>query len=578
LNRQTPTPISSRLSTAVLTIALASGAAYAQPPGNTSNNGGPHTTDEPEQMAGLGSWQTQALVTVGDEGSQTDPNGPAGADVNLNKFDYRFPGIPDGMGAFQLDSKTVRVLINHEFSSSRGYAYPLESGAMLTGARVSYIDINVNNRKVVGMGPAYHTIYNRAGLEVDEASDLAFNGLNRLCSANLFDAGDFGLEDTVFLTGEETGGGSEWALDVARGDLWAAPMMGLAAWESATMLDDKESGKVVVLIGDDRGLAPLLLYVGQKGAEPATGPYDPSDFLVRNGLGLGNLYVWVADNGDETTSEFNGTGNSRSGKFVKITHFDPGQAGAPGFDALGFVTQAAQDALADAEDHFEFSRPEDVATDPNDPTRAVLASTGRSSQAPDDKWGTTYLIDVDLENADLSVALDNPALETISADVHIVYDGDDCGSGNGSSGGVGDCAGGQFADPDDGLRSPDNLDWADDGMIYLQEDRSYSQFGLTSGEEASIWQLDPTTGLLTRIGQMDRSAVATGQTDTDPNDLGDWESSGILDVTQFFGNKGDEIVLIGNTQAHSLRGGLIAGESTDDDNLVQGGQIFLMTQ
>jgi hypothetical protein len=571
---------------AVAIAASLAGAAFAGPRyGGAANNGGPHQTDEPEQTVGLGSWATDAIITVGDEGSQTDPNGSVGTDVNLEKFGYRFPGIPDGMGAFPLNKKTVRMVVNHEFRSAQGYPYRLANGAELTGARVSYFDVDRNNRKVTGMGLAYDAIYNRAGDEVGSPSDLIGGGLNRLCSANLFEAGEFGLEDTIFFTGEETGGGTEWALDVAAHDLWAAPMMGLAAWESVTLLENFDSNKVVALIGDDRGGAPLLLYVGEKGAEPASGPYKPSDFLIRNGLGLGNLYVWVADNGDLSPADFNQTGDSRDGRFVKIMHFAPSNANAPGWDELGFADQDTQDALADAVGKFAFSRPEDVATNPDNGTQAVMASTGRSSLFPDDKWGTTYLVDVDLESEKLSLDLDDAGLDEIAANVKILYAGDDCGSGNGSVGGVGDCAGGQFSDPDFGLRSPDNLDWADDGFIYLQEDRSYGEFGDTSGEEASIWRMDPQEGLLTRIAQMDRSALPTGQEDIDPTDLGDWESSGILDVTELFGSKGDEIVLIGNTQAHSLREGLIGNSDlpgdnpeSDDSNLVQGGQIWFLTR
>ena len=75
----------------------------------------------------------------------------------------------------------------------------------------------------------------------------------------------------------------------------------------------------------------------------------------------------------------------------------------------------------------------------------------------------------------------------ITAKLDILYDGDDAGAG-------------QFEGSDFGLRSPDNLDWADDGFIYVQEDRSTSNFGQTSGEEASIWRLDPNSGELLRVG------------------------------------------------------------------------------
>ena len=191
---------------------------------------------------------------------------------------------------------------------------------------------------------------------------------------------------------------------------------------------------------------------------------------------------------------------------------------------------------------FLFSRPEDVATNPNDHTEIVMGSTGRPNLFPQDSWGTTYTFKNDLT--------------ALTAEATVLYDGDVAPG---------------FAGPDFGLRSPDNLDWADDGNIYLQEDRSIGAFCDTSMEEASIWQLDPNNGnQLTRIAQMDRSVVVpAGVTDGDPTDCGDWESSGILDVTELFGS--EERLFILNTQAHSIRDGIIATE-----NLVQGGQLIFL--
>lgn len=74
---------------------------------------------------------------------------------------------------------------------------------------------------------------------------------------------------------------------------------------------------------------------------------------------------------------------------------------------------------------------------------------------------------------------------------------------------------------------------------------------------------------------MDRSAVPFGQVDTDPTDLGDWESSGVLDVTDFFGAQGERLLFL-NVQAHSVRsesGGPIAS-----GNLEQGGQFLFMSK
>jgi hypothetical protein len=74
---------------------------------------------------------------------------------------------------------------------------------------------------------------------------------------------------------------------------------------------------------------------------------------------------------------------------------------------------------------------------------------------------------------------------------------------------------------------------------------------------------------------MNRAAVAPeGSTDGDPDDLGDWESSGIIDVTRLFkSDDADDTLLMGVVQAHSIRDGVIA-----DEDLVQGGQIIFLEQ
>ena len=380
---------------------------------------------------------------------------------------------------------------------------------------------------------------------VDDPADLEFMGINRLCSAQYFEAHQFGdgigLEDGLFFTGEETGGGTEFVLDPDTNELWAVPWMGRAAWESVTELNTGTTDKVAILIGDDRGGAPLLLYVGEK--------QEGGTLLERNGLVGGKLYVWAADSGETTPEEFNGTFESRTGTWVEIDIHDESLAGTDGYDEFGFATQETQDALAEAAGAFKFSRPEDVATNPNDGTEAVFASTGRGRLFPSDDWGTTYKVNVDFNDIDAG---------DITATLDVLYDGDDAGAG-------------QFEGPDFGLRSPDNLEWADDGYIYLQEDRSTGEFGETSGEEASIWKLDPTTGELTRVAQMNRNAVRPiGVTDGDPTDIGDWESSGITDVSTLF-DEDPGTLFIFDVQAHSLRDGVI-----ETEGLVQGGQLSLL--
>ncbi|MFZ4634994.1 MAG: alkaline phosphatase PhoX, partial [Saprospiraceae bacterium] len=486
-------------------------------------------TSAPAQLKGLADWTTSPLFTVGEQVGTYYPT-----------------GILDGVGARKLADGTIRAYVNSELGASAGYTYQLANGTSLKGGRVSYFDIDPATRQIISSGLGYKAIVDRAGVVVTSATQInesanTVNGLDRLCSASLFKAGQYGLVDDIFFTGEETGDGQEFALDVVNDTLYCLPWLGRAAWENVTLIETGTTNKVAILVGDDRAGAPMLLYVGDKNFA------NDGSFLDRNGLNHGKLYVWVADNGNLSVQQFNGTGNSLTGTFKEIAYYNPALAGTPGYDAQGFATQATQDALGDALGAFSFSRPEDLATNPANGRQVVLASTGRDPDFPADKWGTTYIWD--FKTTDLT---------KVTANVRILYAGDDAGAG-------------QFAGPDYGLRSPDNLDWSDNGLIYINEDRSFSGFGQTSGQEASLWEANPSTGKLTRIAQMDRTAIPAGQTDGSPADLGNWESSGTVDVSDLFGAT-DEVLFLVVTQAHSLNGGPIAANT-----LVEGGQLLVMS-
>jgi serralysin len=506
-------------------------------------------TTQPSQVKGLNGYTIDPIFTVGDKIGNYVPT-----------------GIPDGIGAYSLNDNTVRLLVNSEIGNTVGYRYTLKNGLSLPGSRISTFDVDKRTFQIVNSSLSFDTIINRRGEVVDNAADLENAGINRLCSGSLFEANQFGagigLVDRIFMAGEETNNGTQFALDTATNTLHAVPWFGRAQWENVTQLNTNTTDKVAFIIGDDTNNAPLYIYVGNKNSR------NDGSFLDRNGLADGKLFVWVADDASNPTDAielssvtFKGSGNSTGGRFVEIDHYDLARAGTAGYDADGFATQARQNELATAVNAFRFSRPEDVATNPLDGTQAVLASTGVSTL--DDVWGTTYRIDVDFNNINAG---------DITARIDILYDGND-------------------ADKRDfGLRSPDNLDWADDGKIYINEDRAIGPlFGANSGLESSIFTLDPSAvnpaATLTRIAQIDRTALPAGQTDPSPTDIGNWETSGILDVSTLFGNRPGEL-LVFDVQAHSLRNGSIItatnidgngdGTITAAENLVEGGQLSFL--
>jgi hypothetical protein len=118
-------------------------------------------------------------------------------------------------------------------------------------------------------------------------------------------------------------------------------------------------------------------------------------------------------------------------------------------------------------------------------------------------------------------------------------------------------------------------------LCAVQEDRSFGEF-CVNGEEASIWALDPEdTSTPERIYQVNRSAqLPPGQIDILPDDCGNWETSGIIDVTDLFDKNthGCDLLLLANSQAHSVRGEFDSNGDlfVDGLNLEQGGQIFFL--
>ena len=131
-------------------------------------------------------------------------------------------------------------------------------------------------------------------------------------------------------------------------------------------------------------------------------------------------------------------------------------------------------------------------------------------------------------------------------------------------------------------------------MIYVQEDEaeestlSGDEFlfgdGAVNQNEAGIVKIDPNTGDITRIANIDRSVVLDGSitdptdaVDVDAGNAGEWESSGILDVSELFGLEGGELFLA-TVQAHGIEDqtDFNADSRINDGDLVEGGQLVFI--
>jgi hypothetical protein len=541
-------------------------------------------------VAGAGTFDGTMLKDV-DGGSALKissliTNGEFTNGLNPGDSVYAPIGIFDGMGAYANGDGTYTLLVNNELAADRGYGYQLEGvQGVFTGARIaSYkVDVDIDNKasngyqsRVISGGLAYDRIFDRSGsqiTDVDQLSAIAtedLDGFKRFCSANLVEALSFGggrgFSDRIYLVGEEEfagDGGSFFALDVNDRSLHQVAGFGKGTWESATAIDTGNPNTVAVLLFDDAN-APLYLWVGTKSTDPN------ASFLERNGLAesSGSLYTFVADLADTglpglNSQDLQGLGLNApvGGQWVNLETLNPNYAALGAGDLRTLAVNAGA---------IQLSRIEDGEVNPLNGKQAAFVSTGTTAFDKGDLYGNVYTLD--FTNAfDASGQLKAGVNLT---DLRVIYDGD------------------RLVDPTTGLRNPDNLTWSPDGFIYLQEDRangggSNIANGNFGAAEASIWKLDPNdfdlvTGqaLSERWAQIDRTAVPTAYGQSQPsfagldtNGVGNWESSGIIDVSALYGATAGTYFLA-NIQAHSLGGGNIGGANY----LVEGGQIDLIQQ
>jgi hypothetical protein len=108
--------------------------------------------------------------------------------------------------------------------------------------------------------------------------------------------------------------------------------------------------------------------------------------------------------------------------------------------------------------------------------------------------------------------------------------------------------------------------------------------GAANPNEAGIVRINPNSGQLQRIANIDRDvvldasiAVPTNAVDVDAGDAGEWESSGILDVSKLFG-KGNGTLFLMDVQAHGIedQDQFNPDSRISDFDLREGGQLLIL--
>jgi hypothetical protein len=341
-----------------------------------------------------------------------------------------------------------------------------------------------------------------------------------------------GFAAPVFLTGEETvdgpHGGIVLGIDAASGTVAELPWLGAFRHENQVVIPGFPS-KTVLLLTDDNALASeLYLYVA-----------DNPDGVLR---GRGQLYVFRADGGATTADIAKGT--RLTGRFIPIDR-------AVASDATA-LQRSVEGAGA-----FRFVRLEDATHDRATPGAVYFVDTGDDASPnvatptgePLSKNGRLYHMQLD------------PSDPTVVTSLQVLLDGD---------------AG-------DDLRNPDNIDATETTIMILEDLNWYNRFWNldgTAGADAYgnpvLWgdveerapgrvlAYDVESGAVTVVARIDQSD-APGRLVDIGYEGGAWESSGIIDASDFFG-PGAWLL---DVQAHTARVPQFRGVD-------EGGQLLLL--
>ena len=328
-------------------------------------------------------------------------------------------------------------------------------------------------------------------------------GYRSLCSASL--AGpDVGFDAPVFLTGEESTDGPHGGMALAI-DALEGRVTELP-WLGKFAHENQ-----VVVPGFEGKTVVLATEDNSQGSQLYMYVADsPADLLA----GKGQLFVFKAD--DATGTADIAKGDELSGSFIPIDQAD-------NVDAPTLETTVRGDGA------FTFIRLEDLTYDRTYPSTIYFTDTGDDGAPNLAADGTPLSLNGRLYQMTL-----DPADPTNVTSLTVLLDGD---------------AG-------DDIHNPDNID-ADAYSIMLQED--------TSARVARILEYSIYDGTLTPVATLDQS---DSDELVDPGDEpGAWESSGIINVSRFFGAG----AWLADVQAHSRMEPQFGGQD-------QGGQLLLIRE
>jgi len=397
---------------------------------------------------------------------------------------YRMAGIPDGLGAYDNNDGTFTLLMNHELSNAAGVVRA--HGGI--GAFVSKWIINKSNLSIVSGSDLITSVYGWDTTTQSSNTSTGAFSFNRFCSADLpavsayYNAGTgLGTQERLFMHGEEGGATGYQLATVASGPnsgkayilgkfnvtTNGSGLTGIGAWENA-LANPYQQNKTIVVGTNDGGTGVMnnsvAVYVGTK--------TNTGSEVDRAGLTNGTLkFVNVTGSAVEIVNTT-----------TRATNITSGAA----FTLSGTTSTT-------------FSRPEDGAWDPTNPSKFYFATTDRLDQVADGigtqigrsrLWRLNF---TDITNPDLGGTID------------LLLDGTE------------------------GQNMMDNIGFDNYGHIMLQEDPG------NAAHNAKIWQYTIATDSLKQITKHDPARFGDIGVPATAPFTQDEETSGIIDVSDILG-------------------------------------------
>jgi len=277
-------------------------------------------------------WKIHTLMSVGD---------------HFTKNNYRFVGIPDGLGTTKENNSKVKIYMNHEIANDKGI---LRSHGG-KGAFVSQWTLDLNSLKITSGEDLIKNVmtWNRD----KKIFEVSLNeNINRLCSADLPEKSAFydsknkkGFDGRIFMSGEEDReGGRAFAHIISgkeKGTSYELPYLGRFSWENVVAHANTKD-KTIVMGMDDNKEGQIYLYMGNKQSK--------GNPVEKAGLMYGKLFG-IKTNGD---------------KFELVDLDDVSNLKGSDLEKKGIDSNLAK-----------FKRPEDGAWDTLDPNVFYFTTTDK---------------------------------------------------------------------------------------------------------------------------------------------------------------------------------------------------------